>query len=424
MTSVFLEGATQEETEAPQPEEEAPVRPAWRRVKSWLIAGTVLAALGYGCIAAGERFYNPESRIPMAPGHPVEPGLLGTNDAVEAELQAVNDSLPLTGDLNLELTGEVYKLEFPRTVADRLFGKRDESATIFAATLADGSEMRFLALAGGERPPTVAVEAPSSSAALPGPEGVFVGLPRGADSGSRLDELATAVETLVPVVEEAPARTLSPGEYAVFGPFGRGDAASLRERIDGNIVLDHLADALESADADVSLTAFAFLVRRDAETGVIRALYQPQLRLVQEPLWGSSETSTLAHELAHAFLARVTRDTHQALDSAATYFEEAHPRLFVDIVGHLYERLDRLGRAEESIAFVVGSIAAGQTRTIAPARLLQSEQQRSVAEPILLADVRFLVELGLLAECMRPASLGFDEPEITFDYYDAARQAC
>ena len=112
------------------------------------------------------------------------------------------------------------------------------------------------------------------------------------------------------------------------------------------------------------------------------------------------------------------------LPSIATYFEEAHPRLHGDVVGDLYEQLDGPGRAEETLAFLVGAVASRHTRTVAPARALREQGLHEISEPVLTSDVELLIRLGLLSGCMDPGSLGHRGVEITFGFYRAAWTEC
>ena len=406
--------------------ESVPVqRTVWRRAVVWLPALAVVATLLLGAYAAGERFYSPVSRIPTPPPYPLQQGLLGVNQPMLSELQSVMSTLPEAGDGPLELAGEIYELEFPRTLADRVFDERAETATIFTVKTAPGIGLRFLVLRGDQASTVFAVEASFTQRAAPSIEGVFLGLPaRRGDVEGPFSILVAALEELLPEVDAASAEELSYDDFTVFGPFARGDREGLRERITAEPVLAHLVAALDAANADVSLAAFVFLVGAAPERGVINAIYISRLRLVQEPLWGSSQTSSLAHELAHAYVARALPGSRSILRSAATYLDEAHPRLFREVVGHLYERLNSRGRAEEGIAFITGAIAAGQTKTVAPARLLQNQGLLSISEPILKSDVELLIDLGLLPECMDPAGLGHDEPELSFTYYDSVQETC
>jgi hypothetical protein len=157
---------------------------------------------------------------------------------------------------------------------------------------------------------------------------------------------------------------------------------------------------------------------------VINATYQPRERLVQEPLGGDSDTSSLAHELTHAYISHVLAEEDSVLRSAVTYFERAHPRLYGEVVGDLYERLGSAGRAEETLAFLTGAIAAGETKTVGSSRLLQNQGLVDITEAVLMSDIDLLVRIGLLPDCMSPARNGRSEREVTFDYYRTARDAC
>jgi hypothetical protein len=407
--------------EAPEEDLEF-IPPGWhgrRALFGWLLTGALLALVALTVIVAGRELYNPASRIPETHS-PTEPGLLGTTRPVMTELQPALAPLMASAG-RLDLAGDVYELEFPRTIADRLFGKRKERATIFVAKTDTGTELRILALRDASET-LFAVEPPTRRRAASPVEGIFFGLPLN-EPGST-DALVASLTALLAAADKTDAKQLSSDAYTIFGPYGRGDSVSLQRRIEGNVVLTHLTRTLAAADADVSLAASVFLVREAPERGVIRALYQSQLRIVQEPLWGISDTSTLAHELTHAYVSRVLPDASAVLRSFAGYLDTAHPRLYGGVVGDLYERLDREGQAEEALAFITGSVAAGDTKTVAPARLLQNQGLLDITEAILRTDIEFLIRHGLLPACMDPTRLGLTEAEVSFAYYDAVEEAC
>lgn len=402
-------------------EEEA--RSLWQRTRPWLIAAAIFGVLCVMGLVAGNQFHKPESRIPHY-NLGSEQGLLGVNEPVRAQLARVSEALPQDGPIVLEPFGDVYELDFPRSVADRLFGERDESALVFSARTDDDTELRFMALMDGEKPPAFAVGPISSSRGGEGPQGLFLALVPVGDAEGPLAGLTVALEAVLDDLDDLPSEELSSDSYTVFGPFGGGDPEVLRSRVASNVVLAHLAGALDAAESDVSLTAPAFLVRPAPGRGTINALYQPSMRLVQAPLWGESSTASFAHELVHAYMDRVLTNAEERLQEAVAYFDAAHPRLFGEVVGDLYERLSPEGRAEEAIAFVTGSVAAGQTRTVETARLLQYQGSLDIAEPILQSDIELLVGLGLLPSCMAPDDLGFEPHEVTFEFYEAVREAC
>jgi hypothetical protein len=93
------------------------------------------------------------------------------------------------------------------------------------------------------------------------------------------------------------------------------------------------------------------------------------------------------------------------------------------VVGDLYERLDSSGRAEETLAFLMGPIASEDTRTVAPGSFLRNQGLSEISESILASDIELLVTLGLLPECMGRQLLGAEQ-EVTFAYYEAARASC
>jgi hypothetical protein len=405
------------------PFEEPPPKPSLaRRARGWLVAFVFIGALALGGRVLGEHYYNPPSRLPATVEYPLQPGLLSANGRVIDQVGVAAGWFP-AGELELSLTGEVYELGFPRTVADRLFGKRDETATIFTATTPQGGEHRLLVLGDGVSEPVIAIEAPISPSGASGVEGLFLRLPP-PDTAAPLANVAAAVNVLLPELEAAKKHRISSSDYTVFGPFDRGDVDALKQRIEANVVLSHLAGRLEAEEADVSIAAPVFAVEAAPEHGSIRGIYMGRLRLVQEPLWEDSETSTLGHELTHANIDRVLPDAAGVLRTTADYMDAAHPRLFRDVVGDLYERLDRPSRAEEALAFVMGAIAAGQIKTVAPDRLLSNQGLATISEPVLKSDIELLVRIGLLPGCMEPAGLGQNGRELGFGYYDAADAAC
>ena len=73
----------------------------WRRAVAWLSAVAVVAILVLGARVAGERFYNPDSRIPPSPPYPLHQGLLGVNQPVLSELQSVMTLFPEAGGVHL-----------------------------------------------------------------------------------------------------------------------------------------------------------------------------------------------------------------------------------------------------------------------------------------------------------------------------------
>ena len=408
-----------DEAEAAEP----PRRSLRRRAVSWLLSLALISVVLLGVRVVGASVYQPESWLPAAPAWPVERGLLGYNQPALNELQT---ALDLAGDdpvLTLA-DGDIYRLGLPRKLADRLFGKRNETATVFSATTATGAELRVLALRGEDAPPLFALDVSRRGRPQDGLVGNFVGLPLADDDSLPISRLNAALAALLPEVDAADARAVSADDFTVFGPYERGRSEVLARRIEANYVLDHIVDALEVGHADVSIAAPVFLVRPAPERGRTRGLYQSGLRLVQEPLGESSETAVLAHELTHAYIGRVLDAPGDVLAEAADYFETAHPRLYGEVVNDLYEQLDRRGRAEEALAFIVGSVAAGDPKTVAAALLLQNRGYLQVSEAVLASDIDLLIELGLLPACMAPAGVGHTGMEIDFPYYEAARAAC
>ena len=411
--------------ESAEAEAEQPRRRRWRGVVGWSVFGIALVLLVYGALAAGRSLYNPDSRIPPAPDYPLVQGLFGANQAISDELEAIEALVEDETRIELSLVGEVQRLEFPRTLLDRTLAKHKESAIFFVAGLPSGTEFRVLVLRDQSLPTVFAIELPGSRRAGQSIQGAFVVLPLvSSEANLALARLGQALEQLMIEVDEAGSSDVSNSEFTIFGPFTIEGDQSLAELIEINIVLSHLVAKLDQAGADVSVQAPAFLIFAAPETGFIRALYQPGRRLVQKPLWRAGEVPSLAHELAHAYISLVLENPDGALRSAATYFEDAHPRLHGVVVGDLYERLDSLGQAEETLAFIIGALANGQTKTIPTARLLQNEGLLAISEAVLVSDVELLISLGMLPECMDPEDLGFGGREIVHDYYAAVEAAC
>jgi hypothetical protein len=216
---------------------------------------------------------------------------------------------------------------------------------------------------------------------------------------------------------------VSADDFTLFGPFARGDREFLQHEIAGNVILDHLAEALTGSRADVSLTPALLQIRRREERDVL-ALYSNQLGVILAPLWETARTSTLAHELVHAVLHNSDPARTEKLTRAASYFEESHERFLDRDIAARYPDLNRLGRAEEAIAAMVGSIAAGEIRTVAAERALQNPGLAEIAEPIFTSDVSLLVEMDLLPACMNPKDLNYQDTEVTFTFYDLTSDAC
>ena len=407
-----------------QNEPDSPRRSRLRGWLGWLLAGTIFVLLYLGATTAGRSLYNPESRIPFPPAYLLSEGLLGANRTIRAELDRLEALLSAEPNLELDLVGDVYKLDFPRTVLDRLLGKRKESADIFSATTPFGLELRFLALRDDGLPITFAVELPRRRSS-PGFEGAFVGLPEATGSGRpSLGRLRANLEALIAEVDQASAENLSYTDVTIFGPFAANDDAILRRQFQSNVVLSHLVTTLEAARADVSLQAVEFLVADAPDEGLIRAIYRSDVQLAQKPLWEPLDTSSLAHELVHAYVRLVLTDPDLVLRSVTPYFEREHPRLLGDIVGDRYEDLSPVRQVEEALAFIVGSIASRDSKTIASARLLENQSLLSISEPIFTSDVDLLIDLELLPECMAPERAGFDGAQVTYLYYNGADEAC
>ena len=411
---VPVESPEEEPAEAGPPPEQPGLL---HRYRYGLFAAVVLALLAGAAYAIGAALYDPQSRLPNLVFATDEP-LYGMNAAVAAELDLVRETFSEPGALDLAPAGEVFRLPLPRTVADRLYGRRDEVATIFGADSPAG-EFRFLMLSDGSGGDILAIEAPLGMSRRDQPTGIFLALDA-ADPG--LAPLVQALEAAQPALRSLPSRELSSDGYYIFGPYQGAHTEALRDRVTGNAVMSYLAEELKAAESDVSMASPALLVVGGPSRGTINALYHPARGLIMEPLWGESTTASLAHEMVHAYLDTVADDPDAVLTSSAAYFEDAHPVLHGRVVGDLYQRLGREGRAEETLAFLVGALAAGQTKTVETQRLLQSPGNLALSEAVLYSDIRMLVEAGLLPECMLPRDDA--RGEITHEYYDAAEAAC
>jgi hypothetical protein len=277
----------------------------------------------------------------------------------------------------------------------------------------------LLVLSDHGAPVTIAIEAPFSPGDPRQPTGAFLVID---PNDPAFEGLLTAVEATLPKLEGLPHFDLAPGDVYVFGPFEHGDAAALRSQVEGSAVMAHLTRAIDALGGGVSASAPLFLVTAGPSIGTIEALYHPPRRAVMEPLWGDSGTNSLAHELVHAYLDTVATDRARLLSAAADYLEDAHPVLHGQVVSDLYERLGREGRAEESLAFIVGAIAAHQTQTVSSQLLLANPGNQAISEAILFTDVRLLVEYGLLPPCMTPPEGATGR--IDADFYDEVAVAC
>jgi hypothetical protein len=382
----------------------------------WLYTIVILVVVAGGAYVVGNAVYHPPSRMPALQFSTADP-LYGTNASVASELDMVRQTFSAPEALKLQPAGRAFHIQLPRTVGDRLFGERDEAVTVFAASSPAG-DFRFMELSGdGER--IFAIEAPLGMSSRDQPTGVFLALD---PADPVLGQLYRVLDAMRPAVHDLPTLDLSPDAVYVFGPYDKGDATVLRETVEGNTVMNYLTDGIAGADGEVSIAAPVFVVSGGPARGTINGIYQPDRRVIMEPLWGSHDSAVLGHELTHAYLDTVVGDKEGILSQAADYLDTAHPVLHGQVVGDLYERLSREGRAEESLAFLVGSIAAGQTKTVATQRLLENNGNLALSEAILYSDARLLVQFGLLPPCMAPddASRG----EITPAFYDRVRLAC
>jgi hypothetical protein len=389
-----------------------PPRSRLRLVAGWLIASAVLAVVGFGILQLGQRYHNPASRIPPPPQGDQAVGIYGTTRPLEAELLQISAIVPDPSALAID--GDASRIAFPRTVADRLFGKRKEDAVLFTVAAPGGSPIAVLALREGEQPQVIALGLPAGDDRL---AGLYVGLPPGA-----------LLDAITPLVDEAASKskkTYSESDYTIFGPFDRGDASKLQARVEANPVLRHQVDAFEADGNDVSIAASAFLIASPpGGNRTINALYQPSTNAVFQPLWGANETDSLAHELVHAMMDEVVPSEQEAQRQAQTYLEANQPHLYEDIIGDLYQPLDPLGRAEEALAFITGAVAAGQPTTVAPIQLLQNQGLLERSAGLLSSDIDFLIGLGILPACMQPASLSYDKTTIDFNFFKLADKAC
>jgi hypothetical protein len=61
---------------------------------------------------------------------------------------------------------------------------------------------------------------------------------------------------------------------------------------------------------------------------------------------------------------------------------------------------------------------------VAPAQLLQNQGLIERSAGLLASDVDFLIGLGILPACMKPASLGYEKTTIDFAYFRLVDKAC
>ncbi len=387
-----------------------------QRYRYWLYAIVVLGLLGAVGYGIGNAVYNPPSRLPALDFSTDEP-LYGVNASVASELEMVRQTFADPSALQLQPSGRVFRIELPRTLGDRLFGKRDEAVTIFTANGPSG-DFRFFELSGEGRR-IFAIEAPLALSSRDQPTGIFLALDT---SDPTLGALSRALDSMLPAVRDLPTLDLSSSNVYVFGPYDDGDAPALRASIEGNTVMHYLTGAIDKADGEVSVAAPVFMVSGGPARGTINGLYQPDRRVIMEPLWGDHSTAVLGHELTHAYLDTVVRQKQDLLSQAADYLDTAHPVLSGQVVSDLYQRLSREGQAEESLAFLTGSIAAHQTKTVSTQRLLQNTGNLAFSEAILYSDAGLLVQFGLLPPCMTPNEGA--RGQITPAFYDSVRLAC
>ena len=373
--------------------------------------------------------YDPDSRIPAGASYPFETGLRGANATIRGELERLESSLAEAPTVELELLEPVFRLAFPHNLIDRLFDKRKENAVVFSAEAPDGMRFRFLVLRDGESPKILAVAPLSQAFAGNDAEGTFIELPANLiESDSPLSKLRAAAEALLPELESAESERLSSSEYAIFGPFG-GNAEQGRQlasSLQDNVVLAHLVDSLETAEADVSVAAPVYSILQTTAS----AIYLPAYGLAQTAFWNADELeASLGHELTHAYVDHNLPDGD--LLEFMPYFLEAHPKLFGQVIPLFYEELanrgDVEGSVEESVAFIMGSLADGRTTT---KHIIRPEfpsdditKYRFIIEPILSSDVERLIELGLLPECMKtePAQEG---EELSRSQLESIQELC
>jgi hypothetical protein len=406
--------------ESPLPDDARPEpsgRRPLRRLRLLAFIVVVFLIIRFG----GDVLYDPPSRLPQVLPSTPDQDLFGATRAVLSELQLLEAEVAAGKPLDLKLSGSVYVLPFPRTFADRLFGERRERAAVFTAEMPDGGEHRFLKLSDGKSSPIYAVESVAFQRGGDGPAGVFVAVPQ----QPGFETLLAALAALGGAIDASDAVEYSTEDFTLLGPFARGDRETIQDRIRDNAVLQHLVEELEASREEVSLTPPLFLIARSLDEGVVRAVYQPYFGAVLEPPWETSRTSTLAHELVHAYMDKVAAEANAKLSVAAGHFEEAHPRLYGEVISELYSQLDRRGRAEEALANIVAALAAGETRTVEAVAALRNQRQLAeIAEPILSSDLALLLEFGLLPDCMAPGVLGYEEADVTFAYYDLVRDEC
>ena len=98
-----------------------------------------------------------------------------------------------------------------------------------------------------------------------------------------IGEAYDAIAALLPQAQKLKRRDYDESDFTIFGPFLQGNFAALQQRVDGNAVLRHQVQQIESDGNDVSVAAPAFLVMQTpGGNRHIQALYQPSTNLVLE----------------------------------------------------------------------------------------------------------------------------------------------
>src|SRR5690606_7017557 len=96
-------------------------------------------------------------------------GAFGYTMPLLRELQRIDEAVDAGG---LRVDGDIQRLSFPRTLADRLFGKRDQDALVVPLSNGRDDRFRLLLLRDGGDVRVVAAEGPGGGAVVSSVEGL------------------------------------------------------------------------------------------------------------------------------------------------------------------------------------------------------------------------------------------------------------
>jgi hypothetical protein len=192
------------------------------------------------------------------------------------------------------------------------------------------------------------------------PLGSFIELREDTGGGAAAGREARLRSRILEADRQVPARAWDRKTTAQLGIMVPllGSPVLLRrfERLrDSNRVVAHLLGALASEDSAVRLNGRLFSL----ENPSVAAQYNGQLQVVQCALQESGRpVNVLAHELVHAVVATWPLEQRLVMLLEGARCFERHPTLD-DVLGGLYGDRNALELAEEVIAFLTGSVAAG-----------------------------------------------------------------